>query len=450
MTTKSKGGRPAKGCIVVEGGLPWVFVTLGPKARPRHPLFAPGEDPIALRGHCAEWLDAKDAGQLVGRTELERRAVLTSAKVRNEGLVSASAGDTVEEYARRWLAVREAKGLSCVKDDRSRLKNHVYPTIGTLEMARVTRDDLRGLVELLDQRVSTGGLGWKVAVMAWSNVAKMFADAVGSKRAELRILPVNPAEGIEGPDRGVRKAKNFLWPSEFLALVSCDLVPIRWRRLFAIGAYTYARTGELEALQWEDISFDNMTIHIHSAVDRVRNRGRVKGTKTNTGRRIPVEPALLPLLKAMHDEARGNAARATGAVLTMPSPGMLSRKTKLYLAKAGVTRADLFTTDETRKGITFYDASRASGITWAAVRGDDPLRIKQRAGHASFSTTEGYIREAENLSEGFGVPFPLLPESLENGFAIGSEFRVLVRAAAAKNKGARVGATGFEPVTSSV
>ena len=48
-----------------------------------------------------------------------------------------------------------------------------------------------------------------------------------------------------------------------------------------------------------------------------------------------------------------------------------------------------------------------------AVRGDDPLRIiKQRAGHRSFSTTEGYIREAENLREGFGTPFPSLPPEL--------------------------------------
>ncbi len=47
---------------------------------------------------------------------------------------------------------------------------------------------------------------------------------------------------------------------------------------------------------------------------------------------------------------------------------------------------------------------------WPAVRGDDPL--KQRADHASFSTTEGYIREAENLREGFGAVFPPLPESL--------------------------------------
>ena len=34
-----------------------------------------------------------------------------------------------------------------------------------------------------------------------------------------------------------------------------------------------------------------------------------------------------------------------------------------------------------------------------------PLEITRRAGHASFSTTEGYIREAENLRDGFGEVF---------------------------------------------
>src|SRR5580692_2314585 len=67
--------------------------------------------------------------------------------------------------------------------------------------------------------------------------------------------------------------------------------------------------------------------------------------------------------------------------------------------------------DATRKAVTFHDL-RATGITWCAVRGDDPLKIKQRAGHAGFGTTEGYIREAENLHDGFGEVFPALPESL--------------------------------------
>ncbi|HEX4448959.1 MAG TPA: hypothetical protein VH044_19595 [Polyangiaceae bacterium] len=37
-----------------------------------------------------------------------------------------------------------------------------------------------------------------------------------------------------------------------------------------------------------------------------------------------------------------------------------------------------------------------------AARGDDPLRIMQRAGHQDFAATQIYIREAENL----GAVFP--------------------------------------------
>jgi integrase len=44
--------------------------------------------------------------------------------------------------------------------------------------------------------------------------------------------------------------------------------------------------------------------------------------------------------------------------------------------------------------MTWHDL-RATGLTWLAIRGDDPLKIKQRAGHSAFSTTEGYVRQAE-------------------------------------------------------
>jgi hypothetical protein len=69
-------------------------------------------------------------------------------------------------------------------------------------------------------------------------------------------------------------------------------------------------------------------------------------------------------------------------------------------------------------------AVRATGITWCAVRVDDPMKIKQRAGHCTFSTTEGYIRDAENLRDGFGDVFPELPGSMILGPMIGpSELR---------------------------
>src|SRR5580704_5826789 len=95
----------------------------------------------------------------------------------------------------------------------------------------------------------------------------------------------------------------------------------------------------------------------------------------------------------------------------MPSAGGLSFKLKRYLRRAGVKRPDLFASDATRKAITFHDL-RATGITWMSARGDDPLRIMQRAGHEDFETTKIYLREAENLSKGFGTVFPTLPQRL--------------------------------------
>jgi hypothetical protein len=47
-----------------------------------------------------------------------------------------------------------------------------------------------------------------------------------------------------------------------------------------------------------------------------------------------------------------------------------------------------------------------------AVRGDDPLKIRQRAGHQHVATTEKYIRLAEDVRVGFGEAFAPLPGGL--------------------------------------
>jgi hypothetical protein len=149
--------------------------------------------------------------------------------------------ETVSEYAKRWCDWRKSRGLGCVENDSTALERHVLPTFGVLEMTAVTRNDLKRLVLLLDAKTRTGfnvdanglrkSFGWKTAVNVWSVVRAMFRDARSAKRLDLCIRDDNPAEGIAGPDTGIKKAKVYLWPSEFLALVSDRRVPVRWRRL---------------------------------------------------------------------------------------------------------------------------------------------------------------------------------------------------------------------------
>jgi len=382
-----------KGCYRIrltlnDGSRPWVDLT--PTARSalaekRAREVAVQRSKIARQ----ENLRAEDFG-------LKPRAEKVDA-------LAAPATDVMERWLEAWTQHRQRRGLSTASESERMYRRHVAPVIAT--HVRVwTGDDFRRLSRTLDEKVRTGELSWKSALNVWGVATKMATDAASSKLDEIRCRSDDPSHRVEGPDRGVRKVKQYLYPSELLTLVASERVPIRWRRLFALAVYSYARSGELEALERSDVDLEHATVHVHRSVDRVRNKGKVKSTKSAVARRIPIEPELVPLMRVL-------VAETQNRIFKMPSVGVLSSKLKHYLAQAGVQRSELFTSDATRKAITFHDL-RATGITWCAVRGDDPLKIMQRAGHASFETTRGYIREAENLRSSFGSVFPALPKSL--------------------------------------
>ncbi len=361
--------------------------------------------------HLPAGLTEKQArAKAVSLTETARKGggVLVS-----KGGGGASSDETFEVWAERWCKAREERGLTSVKDDRGRLRKWVFPHLGARPMVEIKRLDLERLVEELDASVRAELLSWKTARNTWGVVSKMFDDACRSKTLALRVLTENPCVGIRGPDEGVKKSKSYLYPTEFARLVACPRVPIRWRRLFAVAIYTYTRAGELEALEKEDVDLDALTIHIYRAIDRSAD-GEVKETKTNNPRRIPIEEPLVPLLRLLLEETQGRR------LVDMPPACDLSPRLRQYLEWAGVSRAELFAGDKTRKAITFHDL-RATGITWMAIRGDEPIKIMRRAGHENIVTTMGYVREAENLVAPIGAPFPPLPPELLESSAESSE-----------------------------
>ena len=99
------------------------------------------------------------------------------------------------------------------------------------------------------------------------------------------------------------EAKCYPYPSELLAVLSCEAVPLAWRELHALAAYTCARPGELRVLEWPDVDLADQQIRITKAWDF--DAEEVKSTKTHETRTLPIEPTLLPLLRTMHE--RGGA-----------------------------------------------------------------------------------------------------------------------------------------------
>jgi integrase len=215
----------------------------------------------------------------------------------------------------------------------------------------------------------------------------------------------NPTAGVEGPDRGKDRHKQWPYPAEFSALVGCEGVPLRWRRLYALLVYTYMRPNELSVIEWSDVDLTLELINVNRAWDEKLQR--VKAPKTDAGvRRVPIEAELVPLLKAMRLEALGKGR----VVPRMPPMEDWSEKFRLHLRRAGIDREALFATTSTFKRITLYDL-RATGITWRTLRKDSLSEIQEAAGHEMTDTTDGYIRAAR-IFQGRVVPFPSLPASL--------------------------------------
>ncbi len=324
-------------------------------------------------------------------------------------------GTTLAVWGERWFTDRTARGMTSVRADTGRFRKWVLPMLGAKPMASIDRRDVERLVESLDASVRAGGLSWKTAQNVWGLVTKGFDDACSSKTLALRVLEgrPNPCDNVRGPDKGVRKSKAYLYPAEFSHLMACEKVPASARVLYIVTTYLYLRAAEARGLQWSDIDLEHGMVLVHQTENTEGVRGSTKGERS---RRYSIEAALMPLLRAMHKRAGGVGPVLPGMPIEQKVAPMLRR----HLLAAGITRAELHATDKTRKRLRFHDL-KATSITWAAVRGDDPLKIKHRAAHRTFSTTEEYIRTAEAVREGFGDVFPAPPAELVSSWESSSD-----------------------------
>jgi integrase len=323
--------------------------------------------------------------------------------------------ETSNAWHARYLVHCRERGLSTVGDKGDRWRKWIAPGIGEKPMASVTREDIEDVRDALDAVIleydrkgpGRGRISAKTAQNAWGELTVAFSEAANSKRRDLRILALNPALGIRPPERGSPKTKVYPYPAEFLAVAACAAIPLPWRELHALAAYTYARPGELQVLEWPDVDLEDRKIRIIRAWDYKNDR--IKSTKTGEARTIPIEANLLPLLARMRRRARGKGLVVPA--LSEADDNKLAIVMRGHFALAGCDRPRLTARNAAELRLRFR-SWRDAGITWAIVRGDDLVKVQRRAGHRLIATTMRYIVEAENAGAAFGVPFPPLPASL--------------------------------------
>ncbi len=181
----------------------------------------------------------------------------------------------------------------------------------------------------------------------------------------------NPVARVRRP-KEPKKTRAVLSKSECAQLLdACD----PHLRVFCLAALlTGARPCELRAVTWGDVSFGNQTITIFR-------------TKVGVGDAIPMHPELARELKAL----KKRRAKEGKRIARDDEPVFLSSKGRpnwdhRWSWRKALIRAGL----DRRKALTLYSL-RHSFATHYLERGS-PSDLQSLLGHASYSTTERYVR----------------------------------------------------------
>jgi integrase len=208
------------------------------------------------------------------------------------------------EYAELWMRskLRELKP-STRRHYASILDLHILPHLGDYYADAITPAD----------------------VVRWRDRQPGRPRTVNSRLAVLRALLRSAHEELELPrdpygrtkqvSLDEREPRDFR-PEELRAILGWvrEHEP-RWYPLLLTLTFTAARFGEIAALQWGDIDWQNREIRISRSVWR----GHVSTTKTGSVRRVPLLPAVDAVLRAHRREPVWGLPNGTGEDLVFCS-----------------------------------------------------------------------------------------------------------------------------------
>lgn len=207
---------------------------------------------------------------------------------------------TFGECARFWLLLPHDWKESTRENYELNLKKHALPYFGKTPINEIARKDLKAFFD----KKYIEGLNIKTLKLIKAPINGVFAYAVESEHIE-----INPLRDLALKYKRGKFEIDPLTDTESLLL-------LEEAKKFTAGAYypvtltalrTGMRIGEIQALRWNDVNFEERQIEVKSSY----RKGRLTDTKNHNGRRVDMTPHLTETLTA-HKTAQKRAALKKG------------------------------------------------------------------------------------------------------------------------------------------
>lgn len=278
-----------------------------------------------------------------------------------------------------WLERRKVTHRSA-DDDRRRWNRYLKDTLGKYLPDEVGAAELRTFIE--------GKLAAGLAPNTVGNcvrlVSTFYTDLV-----ERDLATANPVKVLPRSTRRLYRPNHDPRDTPYLEKIEdvrrvFAALPSPINVAFAIGALAGLRTSEVLGVEWADVDLDGRRITVRQQVQN----GKLAPLKDDETRFVPLQAALLPILKA-HKLATGGEGQLfkparpdRGGRLGHPPRFVQIHTLHVHLAAAVVTCK--------LPGLTWYQATRHTFASQWVKAGGSIEKLSKILGHASVTTTEIY------------------------------------------------------------
>ena len=260
----------------------------------------PGEGSVYQRESDGRWVGVVDLGRVGGKrvrktvtapTLKELRPKFNRLKARVETGVLPD-DMTVEQWMGHWMSAvaGEKNRPSTLRTYQTYIDNWIVPHLGATRLDRLRPDHVRTLYATMKQRGRSDATRRQVHAI----LRRALAVAENDGR-----IASNPASKVDAPAVGQGSHGKFTLPEARTILTSLEGRPdaARW----AVALLEGVRQGEALGLRWADVDFDDHTLTIGRAAQRIKGQGvQVVGLKSNASYRvIPLLPPVEYALQAM-------------------------------------------------------------------------------------------------------------------------------------------------------
>ena len=333
---------------------------------------------------------------------------------------------TLSKLAEKWFE-RRAHTHRSWRGEQNLWTKDLKPSFGHLQPNEVDHAGVRRLIETkLAEGLSSTTTGHIVALLS-----TFFTDLI-----ERGLAQTNPARGLPRATRRlIRDAHDpkqtlFIEKQSDIARVYSALAQ-PFATMFAVGALTGMRPGEVIGMEWGDVDLDARRI----LVQRQVRHGKVGPTKSNKPRLVPL---IEPLAKILAEWRL-----ATGGAGLVFKPLTPWRQRSRFIKDSSMRDAlhDALEACELPK-MTWYSCSRHTFGAQHVMGGGSFGVLREILGHSSVAVTERYAHLRSDLFR----PEDLLKLSV----SMSREGGAVVELAAHRNKpGPRGGIVGAEQVDDS-